>query len=117
MEEVSAAHSPRLIQAVSSHHPSLNPPPSTLPTQLNHAIHAALILRGGVPPQFSSSRVAHGVLRLEDWHQFALSLTLESVADPATAPWRLLDVQFLLPRVRVCGCGWWACVGGGLRDD
>lgn len=70
--------------------------------QLNHAINAALILREGVPPQFSHSRVEHGVLQLEEGHQFALFLTLESVADPATAPWRLLDLQFLLPRVR-CG--------------
>ncbi len=92
-------------------------PTHTLPHQLNHAIHAALILREGVPPHFSHARVEHGVLRLEDWHQFALSLTLESAADPATAPWRLLDLQFLLPRVRAyvqqwrrpVPCLWYAC--------
>lgn len=56
--------------------------------------------------------MAHGILRLEDWHQFALCLTLESATDPATAPWRLLDVQFLLPRVggRV-GVMMWMLIG------
>ena len=60
--------------------------------------------------------MAHGILRLEDWHQFALCLTLESAADPATAPWRLLDVQFLLPRVGRCryGCAWGFIIGSKL---
>ena len=64
--------------------------------ELNHAIHSSLIIREQVPTQYSHAHVEDGVLRLVDAAQFALCLTLES-ADPSCAPWRLLDLQFLLP--------------------
>lgn len=45
---------------------------------------------------YSEAKVEDGVLRLVDANNFALCLTLES-PDPSSAPWRLLNLQFLLP--------------------
>ena len=64
--------------------------------QLNHAIHSSLIIREQVPGQYAYARVEEGVLHLVDADNFALSLMLES-PEPASAPWRLLNIQLLFP--------------------
>ncbi|GAB5036350.1 mediator of rna polymerase ii transcription subunit 14-like [Nannochloropsis oceanica] len=63
--------------------------------ELNHAIHSSLIIREKVPAQYAYARVEEGTLQLVDADNFALSLMLE-YPEPASAPWRLLDIQILL---------------------
>lgn len=64
--------------------------------QLNHAIHSSLIIREQVPAQYAYARVEEGMLHLVDADNFALSLMMES-PEPASALWRLLDIQLLFP--------------------
>lgn len=79
-------------------HSSINSPfPDSFPLdQLNHAIHSSLIIREQVPAQYAYARVEEGMLQLVDADNFTLSLMLES-PEPASAPWRLLDIQLLFP--------------------
>ncbi|CAM9413292.1 unnamed protein product [Laminaria digitata] len=59
--------------------------------RVDRAVRLALLRRGGVPQQFSSSSVRNGVLTLAVEGEFQLMVTLE--AEKADADWTLLGVE------------------------